>query len=459
MAKSKNSPGSHVQNVPILKLEEFERKLVTDAETNNITNDGTPFKLNLSQSVNGLQDEILPLRLKFSEFLSMMANLDQEDGTSKLTPQEHYARVKTHLVSLYDSIQKLSKDFQSLEELFGCIAEYSTVNQSKEFEPLESLSIPYSSIVAASTANTTVNAVPPNNSNSGTPNNINNINATPVAAAAATTITHQRKNTSNVNNKPSPQGNTPATGITMAAPTPTPTTTGTLNNNTTSTTTVKKPRKPRQPRKSLSQTSTPASTNISINSNTGGINPNNVTNSIQSPVVQTPLMSSNVGTPLQAMNMGQGTMNPSSILGMTPNNGNTNNSNNNNNNNNNANSNNPMGNGSNSNPILSPANVLNNAILNTNNGGNNGNNNNISNNMGTMSMNTPNVSLGAPSLSNQNSLTPANILSMSNANMGNMNNRGNNNSNSNNDQGNNNADLGNMDLTSLDLSSLNMDFI
>ncbi|KAG0662448.1 mediator complex subunit [Monosporozyma unispora] len=434
MTKSKNSPDQHIKIMSTMKLEEFEQKLATDP-------DNDQFKTNLTGSVTELQDEILPLRLKFNEFLNIMATLDKEDGAnnnnnSKMSPQERFNMVKTNLVSLHDDIQRLSKDFQSLEELFGCIAEYSSINQSKEFEPLECLSINY-------TSNITTGTNTPNHT-TGTPNS----------------TVHGKKSVvhSHPNNKTSPQGNTPSsTTVIAATPNTSANVTGSGNTPamtpTATSTTTKKLRKPRQPRKqsaatSGSQSSTPASGNISMNT----ANMNNASK-MQSPaMIQTPLMVSNGNTPLTSvnMNMGQGTMNPSTILGMTSNSGvNTNNINTTNNGMNVM----PSGNNS---TILSPANVLNNAILNTGGNGNNSNTNNSNSSSNNNNMNTPSGALsnvGAP-----NSLTPANILSMSNVNMNNILPGSSANANIN-TNANNGNDLANMDLTTLDLSSLNMDFL
>ena len=442
-----------------MSLEEFELKLATDPDNDN-------FKTGLTDSVTSLQKEVLPLRLKFNEFLNLMASLDQEDtnnNSGKMTSQERFNMVKTNLVSLYNDIQKFSKDFQSLEGLFSCISEYTGVNNSKEFEPLESLSINYTS------------------TGSHTPNQ---------AGGTPTSATHTKKNTlySQANNKTSPQIGTSASSNIAAASSSSNNNSNNSNNNNTNKNNgylpgstpiatptamgavTKKPRKPRQARKqsvaaatSVSQASTPVSGNISINTS---MNP---ASKMQSPVmIQTPLMTSSGNTPLATINMGQGTMNPSTILGMTPN-GSM--GSNNNNIINKSNPNNNVMNGAvgstsgNSSTILSPANVLNNAILNT--GGNgNGNIANAGGSNNGMSMNTTTGSLGGTGAGAPNSLTPANILSMSNMDINNIlpasdsRNMMNGVDNGNSVSGpNNNNDLSNMDLTTLDLSSLNMDFL
>lgn len=461
MNKGKNSPDQQAKIISAMSLEEFELKLATDPDNNN-------FKMGLTDSVASLQKEILPLRLKFNEFLNLMATLDQEDGnnnSNKLTSQERFNMVKTNLVSLYNDIQRLSKDFQSLEGLFGCISEYTGINNTKEFEPLESLSINYTSTgsntpnqaggTPTSTAHTKKNTASSQTNNKTSPQ-VGTLSSSNAAAAVSSSANNNNNNNNNNKNNSALPGNTPVA---------TPTTTGTA---------PKKPRKPRQPRKqsaatatSVSQASTPASGNISINTSM------NTASKMQSPaMIQTPLMTSSGNTPLATMNMGQGTMNPSTILGMTPNGSMGNNNNNNNNNmNNKPNPNNNVINGAvgittgNSSTILSPANVLNNAILNT---GGNGNGNvpnaGISNN--GMNMNNTSGNMGGPVTGAPNSLTPANILSMSNMDMNNIlpasdsRNMMNGMDSGNTASGtNNNNDLSGMDLTTLDLSSLNMDFL
>lgn len=388
-----------------MRLDEFERRLATGA-------DHERFKSDVMGSIDGVQQEILPLRLKFNEFLAVMSSLDSND--MKMTNQEKYKFVRDKLLSLYNDIQKLSGNFQPLEPLLNCVGEYTKLNNSKEFEPLETLSINYNS--AGSTMNSTP-TVKHTKKNSATP-----------TSTAATVVTNGTTSSiaPNANNKASPQTNTPGT---FSANTPTPNTPAAANatiGSTATTTATKKPRKHRAPRKTsgtASQSSTPVSANISMNTATTNVPNNNSAVKVQSPLTQT-------------IPMGQGTMNPSNIIS----NGNVITQ---------ASANNHSNNGS---TILSPANVLNSAILNTGNG--------MGMNMGMNTPNAGNTSINTTATSTNN-LTPANILNMNMNGMG-AGDNGNTNkasNNTSNNVNNNNADLSAMDLSSLDLSGLNMDFL
>ena len=135
-----------------MTLEQFERELAVNSASNG-------FKKNLDQTVNDLKERILPLRLKFNQFLTLMATLDQnqnnlpesgvktellgyekekesskmkgndikieETKNNMMSPKDNFNLIKTQLIDLYDNIQQYSKDFQTLDNLFSCIAEYS----------------------------------------------------------------------------------------------------------------------------------------------------------------------------------------------------------------------------------------------------------------------------------------------------------------------------------------------
>ncbi|GAV55776.1 hypothetical protein ZYGR_0AY01690 [Zygosaccharomyces rouxii] len=109
-----------------MKLDELESKLSS----------GDNSKESVMGAIDEAQGSILPMRLKFNDFLQTMSSIDK---MQEVGPDEKFLLIRSKLLELTNSMQQVSEEFTKLQPLFDTVPEYAERYGNKRFLPLETL--------------------------------------------------------------------------------------------------------------------------------------------------------------------------------------------------------------------------------------------------------------------------------------------------------------------------------